>query len=66
VLELAEGGLARRARTREDGKDERVHLARLRQLLEKGLTPADKLLEGMDQVKDFRSEVMARADLAGS
>jgi glutamate--cysteine ligase len=66
VLELAEGGLARRARTREDGKDERIHLGRLRQLLEKGLTPADKLLEGMDQVKDFRSEVMARADLAGS
>jgi hypothetical protein len=38
----------------------------LRQLLEKGLTPADKLLEGIDQVKDFRREVMARADLAGS
>jgi glutamate--cysteine ligase len=66
VLELAEGGLARRARTRPDGKDERIHLARLRQLLEKGLTPADKLLDGMDPANDFRREVMVRADLAGS
>jgi len=66
VIELADGGLARRARTREDGKDERVHLAQLRLLVEKGLTPADRLLEGMDDVKDFRREVMARADLAGA
>lgn len=64
VLELAEGGLARRARRRDDGKDERVHLTRLRQLLEKGLTPADPLLDGMENVTDFRREVMARADLA--
>jgi glutamate--cysteine ligase len=63
LLELADGGLARRARTRGDGKDERVHLTRLRQLMEKGLSPADRLLQGMDDVKDFRGEVLTRADL---
>jgi glutamate--cysteine ligase len=66
VLEIAERGLERRARKRPDGKDERIHLAEIRQLLEKGLTPADTLLDGIDKAHNFRREVMARADLAGS
>jgi glutamate--cysteine ligase len=64
VLEMAEGGLERRARKRADGKDERIHLGELKTLLGKGQTPADALLEGIDKAKDFRREVMARADLA--
>jgi glutamate--cysteine ligase len=63
VLEIAEGGLERRARKRADGKDERIHLAELRSLLEKGRSPADALLDGIDKAPDFRREVMARADL---
>jgi glutamate--cysteine ligase len=66
VLEIAAGGLERRGRKRPDGKDERIHLAELRLLLERGLTPADVLLEGIDKASNFRREVMARADLAGS
>jgi glutamate--cysteine ligase len=66
ALEIAAGGLERRARKRPDGKDERIHLAELRSLLERGLTPADVLLEGIDRASNFRKEVMARADLAGT
>jgi glutamate--cysteine ligase len=64
VLEIAEGGLERRARKRPDGKDERVHLKEIRRLLDKGLTPADLLLDGIEEAADFRTEVMKRADLA--
>jgi glutamate--cysteine ligase len=64
VLEIAEGGLERRARKRSDGADERIHLAELKKLLEKGRSPADVLLDGIEKAKDFRREVMDRADLA--
>jgi glutamate--cysteine ligase len=64
VLEIAEGGLERRARKRADGKDERLHLNGIRRLLAKGQTPADALLDGIEEVADFRREVMTRANLA--
>jgi glutamate--cysteine ligase len=44
VLELAESGLQRLGVLDAQGRDERVHLAPLRALVEKGLTPADELL----------------------
>jgi glutamate--cysteine ligase len=68
VIAIAEGGLERRAFKRADGKDERVHLARLKDLVEHRLTPADRLLEGLNGTggtrADFRREVIARADLS--
>ena len=68
VVEIAEGGLERRGYKRDDGMDERVHLKRLKELVSRGMTPADKLLEGMDKVgatvADFRREVMRRSDLS--
>jgi len=60
VLVIAEGGLARRARMR-NGKDERVHLARLGSLVEKGQCPADLLLEGLEEGADLRREILVRA-----
>jgi glutamate--cysteine ligase len=66
VMEIAEGGLERRAEKRPDGKDERVHLVRLKELVARGLTPADRLLEKMDGVPDFRAAVMAKSDLVSS
>jgi glutamate--cysteine ligase len=65
VLDIAEGGLERRARKRRDGKDERVHLVRLKQLVAQGLTPADRLLENMPPAgtPEFRAAVMQKADL---
>ncbi len=65
VLEIAEGGLARRAQLSSAGKDERVHLVRLKELVAKGQTPADALLEGLEKVGegDLTREIIKRADL---
>jgi glutamate--cysteine ligase len=65
LVEIAERGLERRARKRSDGKDERIHLAGVKSLLEQGRTPADALLDGIDKAPDFKREVMDRADLQG-
>ena len=66
VLEIAEGGLERRAfmtpPNSEGGtKDERVHLSRLKELVARGATPADRLLDGL--TGDPIDEIMARTDL---
>ncbi len=61
VLEVAERGLARRARLNREGRDERVHLERLRALTERGLCPADTLLDGLDAAGDLRAEISTRA-----
>lgn len=63
VLEIAEGGLERRAFLSPSGKDERVHLNRLKELVAKGETPADRLLDGITHVRDMRAEIIARTDL---
>jgi glutamate--cysteine ligase len=65
VIAIAEGGLERRAYTNAKGQDERIHLARLKDLVAHGLTPADRLLEGMTaNAADFRREVIAQSDLS--
>jgi glutamate--cysteine ligase len=63
VLEIAEAGLERRACKNERGRDERVHLAKLKKLVEKGLTPADVLLEGMDKEADPLAAILKRTAL---
>jgi glutamate--cysteine ligase len=64
VLALAEGGLARRARVdARSGRDERVHLARLRKLVAQGSTPADVLVDGLDHEKDPAAAMMERTAL---
>jgi glutamate--cysteine ligase len=63
LLTIAEGGLERRAYKSPSGKDERVHLGRLKELVERGQTPADRLLEGIEHVRDLRAEIIARSDL---
>jgi glutamate--cysteine ligase len=47
VLEIAEGGLSRRAFLNAQGEDERVHLRLLTSLVQSGKTPADALLQGL-------------------
>jgi glutamate--cysteine ligase len=47
ILEIAEGGLSRRARLDENGQDERVHLVALAKLVARGECPADTLVEGL-------------------
>ncbi len=61
LFEIATGGLERRARCDERGRDERVHLQRLGRLLQSGLTPADVLTEGLsDHDADLGIELIAR------
>ncbi len=47
VLEIADGGLSRRAILNAQGEDERVHLKLLTSLVQSGKTPADALIEGL-------------------
>lgn len=44
LLDIASGGLERRARLNAEGKDERVHLENLAGLVAEGLCPADRLV----------------------
>lgn len=61
ILEIAIGGLRRRSRLDGRGQDESIHLAELGKLVERGLCPADRLLEGLDPGdRDLRSEILAR------
>jgi len=62
VIDIAAGGLARRARLDKNGRDERIHLARLTALVDKGWCPADALVEGLGNTDaDLRQEILARA-----
>jgi len=45
VVDVARGGLTRRARTDEKGRDESIYLDELAKLVSRGLAPADVLLE---------------------
>lgn len=66
VIEIAEGGLERRGLLSSSGKDERVHLAHLKELVAQGRTPADRLLDGIEHVRDMRAEIIARSELSAS
>jgi glutamate--cysteine ligase len=62
VIDIASGGLERRARLDKNGKDERIHLAKIAALVEKGSCPADALVEGLGNADaDLRREILARA-----
>lgn len=62
LIEIASGGLARRARLNKNGKDESAHLQRLSGFVEKGFAPADALAEGLSNADgDLRREILARA-----
>jgi glutamate--cysteine ligase len=63
VLAIASGGLERRAKLSASGKDERAHLTRLVELVGKGQSPADVLLEGLEHVRDPRAAILERTDL---
>jgi glutamate--cysteine ligase len=63
LLTLAEGGLERRALKNAAGKDERIHLAPLRALVDIGKTPAETLLEGIDPRRDLAAQIVERTDL---
>ncbi len=61
VLELAESGLQRLGVLDAEGRDERVHLAALRALLERGQTPADALLAAVPEAEPSPAAVIDAA-----
>jgi len=64
VLEIANGGLSRRARLNEHGEDECVHLELLTKLVQSGKTPADAMIEGLSLASTPSvAEVIARAHI---
>ncbi len=64
VLEIADGGLSRRAILNAQGEDERVHLKLLTSLVQSGKTPADALIEGLTATSSPSvREVIARAHI---
>jgi glutamate--cysteine ligase len=63
VIAIAEGGLERRGCKRADGADERVYLAKLKELVGRGRTPADELLGDVPMGPDFEKRVIEAADL---
>jgi len=64
VLEIANGGLSRRNLLNAQGKDERVHLELLTSLVQSGKTPADAIIEGLDESSTPTiADVIARAHL---
>lgn len=63
MLGLADGGLSRRARMNENGDDERVHLAAIAALTEAGKSPADVLLDGIEDEPNLRAAILARTQI---
>ena len=63
LIEIAEGGLERRAFLSPSGKDERAHLTRLKELVAHGECPADRLLDGLADVPDQTAAIIKRCDL---
>jgi glutamate--cysteine ligase len=65
TLEIASGGLRRRARLDAEGRDERVYLDPLVKLAERGRCPADDLAFGLERGVDLDpGELIARCKLA--
>jgi glutamate--cysteine ligase len=58
LISIAEGGLERQGDLDRNGQDERVHLARLRELVGRGKCPADLLLEAVGTESPFTEQVL--------
>ncbi|MBN8611060.1 MAG: glutamate--cysteine ligase [Deltaproteobacteria bacterium] len=63
VLRIAQGGLERLSNLNKSGEDERIHLARLESMVNKGQSPADALLEKIDPKAPLVPQVLAHAHL---
>lgn len=61
VIDIAEGGLARRNILGRDGKDERIHLQSIKSLAEHARCPADVLREGLTNESDLKAAILERS-----
>jgi glutamate--cysteine ligase len=60
LLDIADGGLARRAILDAQGRDERIHLAALKALCAAGKSPADELVAGLPSTGDLTAALIER------
>lgn len=58
LVEIAAGGLERISNLNSAGKDERIHLDRLKTLVSEGRSPADAILDEIDPKEDFVDQVL--------
>ncbi len=63
MLEIASGGLSRRARLDAQGRDEQVHLEPIVALASAGRSPADVLLDGIEAEADLRAAILERTTI---
>ncbi len=63
VVAIAEAGLERRKRLDGSGRDERVHLARLKALTAASKTPADALLEAVRGAQDLAKAIVEHSSI---
>ncbi|MCZ7686497.1 MAG: glutamate-cysteine ligase family protein [Sandaracinaceae bacterium] len=63
LLAIAEGGLARMGNLDRQGRDERIHLERLRALVDEGRCPADAMLAEIDEGADLLPQILEKAHL---
>jgi glutamate--cysteine ligase len=63
LLGIAERGLRRIGALDAQGRDESVHLAALRALIDRGQTPADAVLAAIDPKRDLVPQVLAATAL---
>jgi glutamate--cysteine ligase len=63
VLDIAKGGLSRRARKDARGRDESVYMDAIVSLVSRGLTPADELAEQIGTGEGAKQKLVALTDL---
>lgn len=63
VLDIAEAGLRRLNHLDRQGRDETIHLEKLRALVDRGLTPADALLRELDTDRPLLPQILDKAQV---
>ena len=61
LLAISEAGLERLGHLNRRGEDERIHLSKLKALIEAGKTPADAMLGGIDEGEPLLPQVLEKA-----
>lgn len=64
ILQIAEGGLERRAQQSPRGNDERVHLITLKEMASHAECPADRLLAAVNPEGSFVDQVITASELS--
>jgi glutamate--cysteine ligase len=61
LVDAAEAGLRRMGSLDREGRDETIHLAKLRALVDAGMSPADAMLAEIDLERDLKPQILEKA-----